>query len=116
MTALANPAAAQCFMCDEVVKIDQHGRECFLSRFDAYKAQVESGDAFIEVDIQCAGGSTNANRGGVTVMPTLGARTVARSLYTLDKTFLFCLRDLVAEIETPIDPFVEFDLAAQCQE
>lgn len=115
LTGLANPAGAQCFMCDEVVKIDQHGRECFLSRFDAYKTQVENGDAFIEIDIRCADGGIEAPRSGVTVMPTLEARTVTRSLYTLDETFLFCLHGLVAEIDAPIDPFLEIDLAAKCQ-
>lgn len=114
---IAGSAAAQCFLCDEVVEFDRQGAECFLSEFDSYRQKLESGEEFIEVDIACSAAAVdNVNtRGGVEVMPRLRERAIRRTVFTFDEAYLLCVRDLLSEVGEDIDPTVEFDLAAQCR-
>ncbi|MEM6385394.1 MAG: hypothetical protein AAF718_04065 [Pseudomonadota bacterium] len=112
---MAQAAVGQCFMCDEVIELDQAGATCFLADYASYEEALAGGAEFVEVDISCAQRGTTGTRGGVEVMPKLGERPIKRTVFTFDEAYLSCLRGLLDGMSDEIDPTITFDLAAQCQ-
>lgn len=110
-------AGAKCRICDEIVVFDPPLASCFVSRFDAYEKDVASApNGMLEIDLgHCSELHRERERGGLLAMPSLTAPgRRLKSVFMLDAAYVKCLGELLTNLETPIDPTIEFDLYAQC--
>lgn len=125
------PALAQsqsqpeCFICDEVVEVDQAGADCFMAQLDDHRSTAAtSADGFAEVNVYACYDPVDAkDRGGIDVMPKLATQGTApgsgtavdKTVYTLDLASIDCLARLVAQTPT-FTPSEVFDLVVDCPE
>lgn len=119
LAVAATGATAQCLLCDEVVEIDQTYADCFRAQYAEYLAKLEtSGNGRVQVNLGvCNGTQTEAERSGLTTMPTLDSGIQSRrmkSIYVLDEPYLRCLKNLLDRHPGSFDPSVEFDLYEKC--
>lgn len=115
-------ASANCLVCDELIEIDEERADCFLRNFDQIVAAVNVAPnqrKAVDLSACAVGDEVLSARGGIASLPTLGGSKryidlSGKSVYTLDKKGLFCLRDLVSEQSRPFNPSATFDLYLMC--
>lgn len=114
--------AQDCFICDDLVILNDPGTECFLASYDASVASARKlGAATIDLT-PCTGSNGDETRGSID--KPLGAvgrskTTVVeqqmRSSYVLDLAGVECLRRLVDREARPIKRPTPFDLTKLCE-
>ena len=123
----AAPAAAECFICDEVVELNDDYAACFIENFDlVLEAFVSSPGGRQTVNLAgCEADGGARRRGGLLEMgglttemaplpPETSEAGQIKSVYILDRPLALCLRDLIDAHEGPFDPSVAFDLVEAC--
>lgn len=117
---VATPAAAECFICDEVVELNEEYATCFTENFDTLMDALDTAPAGRQ-QVNLAGcgadSGTAGRRGGLLEMGTLPLatpNTPIKSNYILDRPLALCLRELIAAHDGPFDPSVAFDLVEAC--
>mgnify|MGYP000498301180 CR=1 FL=1 len=113
-------AAADCYVCDDLVVLDRKAAACFLESFESFAGQSSEADGKrIEFDTtSCIDPDEEKPRGGLSLMPTIGGMAnnapKAKSRYTLDNDTAACLKGLLETYDGPFDPDAQFDLAKNC--
>lgn len=120
MSALATPASAFCYLCDDVIVLNRDNAACFIDRFDALSSAIEAADdGWAEFNLEeCIDPDAERDRGGLSLMPTLGQTAAAgkrkKMRYTLDAEGAACLKVLLKAYDGPFDPNATFDLVQTC--
>ncbi|MEM9970712.1 MAG: hypothetical protein AAF762_06395 [Pseudomonadota bacterium] len=116
----AAPAAADCFICDEVVELTEGYAACFTENFEELMEALDTAPGGRQ-PINLAGceedSGTAGRRGGLLEMgalPPATDHTQIKSVYILDQPLALCLRDLIAAHDGSFDPSVVFDLVEGC--
>ncbi|WP_159946402.1 hypothetical protein [Rhizobium sp. 18065] len=114
---------AACYVCDEVVELDNALAACFLRDFSRYLTEVrQSSDQYSSVDLShCVGTDGSENR-GIVKMPVLepdaqpnpSASAPLRTVYIMDERSLLCLQKLVVPLSGKLSPGKPFDLIKEC--
>lgn len=121
--SMVQPAAA-CFVCDEVVELDQIRASCFLAEYDTFEQAIrQSRERRTEIDLSaCAKDVATGLRGidALPVFPTsrdaaLTLKANLRSVYILDEKSVACVKKLLEDRDEPIDPSIRIDLSSACQ-
>ena len=114
--------AQDCFICDDMVILDDRAAGCFLQVYESSLGRAQS-DGYAEVDLSnCMGTAGDENRGSLEkpfedVNPG-GREPVAtrmRSSYVLDVASLECVRHLLDQTPRPISPARRYDLLHDCR-
>ncbi|WP_170334848.1 hypothetical protein [Ruegeria arenilitoris] len=126
-TLLFFPLSAQaCFVCDEIVELDNVRAACFLEQYPEFEKRIsETGDGRGEVDLtECANDVADGTRGidWFTKLPNPTGSTdpnlepiqELRSVFILDETDARCLKAFLEGLDRPIDPTVRVDLTEMC--
>jgi hypothetical protein len=117
-------AEASCYVCDEVVELDNALATCLLEEFDQHLTRVQqSSDNYSSVDLSHCVGSDGSENRGIVAMPVPGviydnatSGTVAlRTVYIMDEESLLCLRKLVDPLKGKLSPVRQFDLTKECR-
>lgn len=121
--AMASPsfaATADCFVCDQVVVFNQRGAECFLRSYRSIAANIAGeGAGRAEFDLSsCPAGDETKDRGGLSVMPTIGKASApavpVKTTYVFDAETARCLKQQIEHYSGSYDPAATFDLAEAC--
>lgn len=122
---LVQSALAECFICDEVVELDAVRAGCFLSDFESHIANIRNSEnRRAEVNLAPCTGEVAAGTRGLEVFPELpdgGEREAVgdsqldlRLVYVLEETSALCLKELLENLQEPIDPMIRIDLVESC--
>ena len=122
LTLCLAPARAQsCFVCDEVVELDQARADCLMSRYDEFETRLSASQkGRVEIDFSSCGAHPSSNDGvkergfgTSSISPGDILAVELRNSYILDRPSLNCLRQTLSDRTIPIDPTLRIDLA-QC--
>lgn len=117
------PTQAACYVCDEVVELNDELAGCLVASFDQHLTRVrQSNEKYSTVDLtDCIGSDGSENR-GIVKMPVPGATieapddesTALRTVYIMDEASLVCLRKLIDPLKGKLSPVKLFDLTKEC--
>ncbi len=123
ITVVRGNSETPCYVCDEVVELDDRLAGCLLAEFDDHLMRVrQSSDRYSSVDLSdCAGTDGSENR-GIIAMPVPGDLPGAeeakdaplRTVYIMDEAGLLCLRKLLDPLKGKLSPVRMFDLTKEC--
>ena len=115
-------ASALCFICDEIVELDAVRAACFLDDYEKHFEAIQSSEhnrqeiSFAE----CIGEVINGSR-GIIAFPIFpeGSDDLLkvnglRLSYILDADSASCLKQLIENIDDPINPTARFNLVEDC--
>lgn len=111
--------ADECWICDDVVELNDEYADCYLANYDLLMESFEA-EGLERHQVNLAGCAsvegTQGTRGGLLQMGGLRADSVTatKSIYTLSREFAVCLKVLIEKNEDPMDPSVVFRLTEQC--
>ncbi|MDF1804344.1 hypothetical protein [Thalassovita sp.] len=122
---LAQAASADCFVCDEVVELDQAAAQCFVDQSQTYLERAKQARGHrTEVDLStCTGASTDNGRGLDSFVRLPGSagkgqeqrRKRIRTVYVLDVQAITCVQAILNTRSAPIDPSLTIDLIEECE-
>lgn len=117
------PAQAACYVCDEVVELNDELADCLVANFDQHLTRVrQSNEKYSSVDLTGCIGSDGSENRGIVKMPVPGSTNEAtssessalRTVYIMDEASLVCLRKLVDPLKGKLSPVKLFDLTKDC--
>lgn len=114
-------AQTACYVCDEVVELDNVLASCLLKDFDRHLMQIrQSSEQYSSVDLTACVGSDGSENRGIIAMPVPGtpkapsAAAPLRTVYVMDEKSLLCLQKLITPLTGKLSPVRLFDLTQEC--
>lgn len=111
-------ASAECYVCDEVITLDNDQAKCFSSKYDDILKAIEAApEKRVPVNLLvCSIGTKRSATRGVVNLPTTAApQTAYKFNYLLDKSGAECLNILIKEHKGELTPAKTFDLLKECK-
>lgn len=113
--------AQSCFICDDLIVLNDADAECFLKAYDASRREAQQ-KGFVTINLSaCTNADEQEKRGSIDkplgeLSPQSGetARSATRSSYVLDLVGIDCLYRMVGGQTRPINPTASFDLQNSC--
>lgn len=121
IVAAAHSARADCFICDDLVVLDEVAAKCFLDNANTSISEAAS-NGYSEIDISdCTGRDAVESRGSLELdsgFDKIGGNESTlrvRTSFVLDVPSIECLKQLLTSVKRPITPAQRFDLVSECQ-
>lgn len=117
VSSFVNPTYAACFVCDEVVEMNEDYAKCYLADYEKLLENITNsakGRAKINLG-SCVGDKPGGDRGGLATMPNIDNQSKRlKMIYVFDSGSAVCLKKLLDSHTGLFTPTITFDLYKVC--